>query len=92
MAGSCGSISDSKNLEASRFPTYLSLPTWEAQVARAAQAARAKGLQKETQEESVEYLDVEIVLTGQSEMRLETGIYRKEAAANMYIQANSAHP
>jgi len=48
--------------------------------------------EKETQEESVEYLDVEIVLTGQSEMRLETGIYRKEAAADMYIQANSAHP
>ena len=33
--------------------------------------------EKETQEESVEYLDVEIVLTGQSEMRLETGIYRE---------------
>jgi len=47
--------------------------------------------EKETQEESVEYLDVEIVLTWQSEMRLETGIYRKEAAADMYIQANSAH-
>jgi len=47
---------------------------------------------KVTQEESVEYLDVEIVLTGQSEMRLETGIYRKEAAAEMYLQANSAHP
>jgi len=60
--------------------------------------APAKGIssmrkrEKETQEQSVEYLDVEIVLTGQSEMRLETGIYRKEAAADMYIQANSAHP
>jgi len=60
--------------------------------------APAKGIssmrkrEKETQEESVEYLDVEIVLTGQSEMRLETGTYRKEAAADMYIQANSAHP
>jgi len=60
--------------------------------------APAKGItsmrkrEKETQEESVEYLDFEIVLTGQSEMRLETGIYRKEAAADMYIQANPAHP
>jgi len=59
--------------------------------------APAKGMssmrkrEKETQEESVEYLDVEIVLTGQSEMRLETGIYRKEAAADMYIQASLAH-
>ena len=48
--------------------------------------------EKETLEESVEYLDVEIVLKGQSVMSLETGIYRKEAAADMYIQANSAHP
>jgi len=47
--------------------------------------------EKETQEESVGYLDVEITVTGQPEMRLETGIYRKEAAADMYIQANSAH-
>ena len=47
--------------------------------------------EKKTQEESAEYLDVEIVLTGQPEMRLETGIYRKAAAADMYIQANSAH-
>jgi len=48
--------------------------------------------EKRTRDESVEYLDVEIVLTGQSEMRLETGIYRKDAAADMYIQADSAHP
>jgi len=60
--------------------------------------APAKGIssmrkrEKETQDESVEYLDVEIVWTGQSEIRLETGIYRKEAAADMYIQANSSHP
>jgi len=39
-----------------------------------------------------QYLDVEIVLKGQSVMSLETGIYRKEAAADMYIQAKSAHP
>ena len=37
--------------------------------------------EKETGDESVEYLDVEIVLTGRSEMKLETGKYRKEAAA-----------
>ena len=47
---------------------------------------------QEEEDTSVAYLNVEIVLTGQGEMCLEIGIHRKDAAANLYIQAESAHP
>lgn len=45
-------------------------------------------------EKCIEFLDVNTKLgwDKKGRVKVETGIYRKEAAANLYIQASSAHP